>query len=192
MKAETIIYWVVSALKPFRRNKIPPEKKIKAVELYLRGLSYRQVAEILEISHTTVWETVQKLAKTIYQPKLLAVKKQRNFIAVDETVIKINGEKRYLWAAIDVESREVLAIWITTSRNWWTAREFILVVLKSCEGQPIFLVDGGPWYKSAFKSLRLDFVHVTFGLCLLSGIILLEFIPSLNLLQLISQNGFRR
>ena len=107
MKAETIIYWVVSALKPFRRNKIPPEKKIKAVELYLRGLSYRQVAEILEISHTTVWETVQKLAKTIYQPKLLAVKKQRKFIAVDETVIKINGEKRFLWAAIDVESREV-------------------------------------------------------------------------------------
>ena len=29
-----------------------------------------------------------------YQPKLLAVKKQRNFIAVEETVIKINGEKR--------------------------------------------------------------------------------------------------
>ncbi|HIH73526.1 MAG TPA: IS6 family transposase, partial [Thermococcaceae archaeon] len=27
MKSETIIYWVVSALKPFRRNKIPPEKK---------------------------------------------------------------------------------------------------------------------------------------------------------------------
>lgn len=118
MKAETIIYWVVSALKPFRRNKIPPEKKIKAAELYLRGLSYRQVAEILEISHTTVWETVQKFAKTIYQPKTLAVKKQRNFIAVDETVIKINGEKRYLWAAIDVESRKILAVWITVTRNW--------------------------------------------------------------------------
>ena len=144
MKAETIIYWVVSALKPFRRNKIPPEKKIKAVEIYLRGLSYRQVAEILEISHTTVWETVQKLAKTVYQPKLLAVKKQRNFIAVDETVIKINGEKRFLWAAIDVESREVLAVWITTTRNYWIARDFLLVVLKSCEGQLVFLVDGGP------------------------------------------------
>ena len=164
MKAETIIYWVVSALKPFRRNKIPPEKKIKAVELYLRGLSYRQVAEILEISHTTVWETVQKLAKTIYQPKLLAVKKQRNFIAVDETMIKINGEKRFLWAAIDVESREVLAVWITTTRNWWIARDFLLIVLKSCEGRPVFLVDGGPWYKSAFNSLELHYLHVTFGL----------------------------
>ncbi|MCO6040948.1 IS6 family transposase, partial [Thermococcus alcaliphilus] len=30
MQAETIIHWMVSALKPFRRNKIPPEKKIRA------------------------------------------------------------------------------------------------------------------------------------------------------------------
>jgi len=138
MKTRTIIYWVVSALKPFRRNKIPPEKKIRAAELYLRGLSYRQVAEILEISHTTVWKTVQKLAEAIYQPKTLAVRKQRNFIAVDETGIKINGEKRFLWAAIDVESREVLAVWITVTRNYWIAWDFILVVLKSCEGAASF------------------------------------------------------
>ncbi|WP_175059168.1 IS6 family transposase [Thermococcus sp. 2319x1] len=150
MKAETIIHWVVSALKPFRRNKIPAEKKIRAVELYLKGLSYRQTARILEISHVTVWETVQKLAKAVYQPKLLTVKKQRNSIAVDETVIKINGKKRFLWAAIDVESRKVLAVWITVTRNWWIARDFILV-------------DGAVWYKSAFKSLGLSFVHVTFG-----------------------------
>ncbi|MBP1912036.1 IS6 family transposase [Thermococcus stetteri] len=163
MQAETIIYWVVSALKPFRRNKIPAEKKIRAVELYLKGLSYRQVSRILEISHVTVWETVQKLAEAIYKPKILAVKKQRNFIAVDETVIKINGQKRFLWAAIDVESKEILTVWITTLRNWWVARDFILVVLKSCEGQPVFLVDGGSWYKSAFKSLGLAYVHVTFG-----------------------------
>jgi len=76
-----------SALKPFRRNKIPPEKKIKAAELYLKGLSYGQVAETLRISHTTAWETVQKLAKAIYQPKILAV-------AVDESVIKINGREK--------------------------------------------------------------------------------------------------
>jgi transposase-like protein len=163
MKSETIIYWVVSALKPFRRNKIPPEKKIRGVELYLRGLSYRQTARILKISHVTVWEAVQKLAEAVYKPKILAVKKQRNFIAVDETVIKINGKKRYLWAAIDVESKEVLAVWITTVRNWWVARDFILVVLKSCEGQPVFLVDRASWYKSAFKSLRLGYLHVTFG-----------------------------
>ena len=162
MKAETIIYCLFSALKPFRRNKTL-EKKIRAAELYLKGLSYRQAARILRINHTTVWETVQKLVESVYTPKILAVRKQRNFIAVDETVIKINGEKRYLWVAIDVESREVLAVWITSTRNWWIARDFLLVVLKSCEGRPVFLVDGGPWYESAFKSLGLDFVHVTFG-----------------------------
>ena len=48
MKAETIIYCLFSALKPFRRNKTL-EKKIRAAELYLKGLSYRQVAEILEM-----------------------------------------------------------------------------------------------------------------------------------------------
>jgi len=77
-------------------------------------------------------------------------------------VIEINGEKRFLWTAIDVESREVLTVWITTTKNWWIARDFILVVLKSCEGRPVFLVDRGSWYKSAFKSLGLGFVHVTF------------------------------
>ncbi|AFN03690.1 transposase [Pyrococcus furiosus COM1] len=163
MRTETIIYLLVSVLKTFRRNKIPAKKKTRAINLYLHGLSYRQVGTILEISHTTVWEAVQKLAEAVYQPKILAVKKQRNFIAIDETVIKINGQKRFLWAAIDVESKEILAVWITSVRNWWIARDFILVVLKSCEGQPIFLVDKGPWYKSAFKSLGLDYLHVTFG-----------------------------
>ena len=57
-----------------------------------------------------------------------------------------------------------MAVWITTTRNWWIAKDFILVVLESCENQPVFLVDGGPWYKSAFKSLGLKFVCVTFGL----------------------------
>lgn len=48
MRAETIIYWMVSALKPFHRNKIPEEKKVRAVELYLKDLSYRKPPEYLE------------------------------------------------------------------------------------------------------------------------------------------------
>ncbi|AAL80366.1 transposase [Pyrococcus furiosus DSM 3638] len=60
--------------------------------LYLKGPSYKQVARILGMSH--------------YRMKMLAMKKRE----VDDTVTKINGERRYLWAAIDVESREILAI----------------------------------------------------------------------------------
>ncbi len=56
MMVEIILYSLISALKPFHRNKIPAEKKIRAVELYLKSLSYQQVRKILGISHTTVWE----------------------------------------------------------------------------------------------------------------------------------------
>jgi len=52
---------VVSALKPiFAGIKIPPEKKIKAIIPYLHGLSYRQVAEILEIRPEKQFENSQK------------------------------------------------------------------------------------------------------------------------------------
>jgi|GEM_PF-5078900 len=74
MKAETIIYWVIPTLKSFRRNK---RKENQGSRIILERPR-------LQISRRN------------YQPKLLAVKKQRNFIAVDEMVIKINGEKIYL------------------------------------------------------------------------------------------------
>ncbi|ALV62673.1 Mobile element protein [Thermococcus sp. 2319x1] len=61
----------------------------------MQGLSYRQVSRILEISHTRA-ETVQKIAEAIYRPKILAVRKRRNFIAVEKTIIKINGRKKWL------------------------------------------------------------------------------------------------
>ncbi|ALV62842.1 hypothetical protein ADU37_CDS11430 [Thermococcus sp. 2319x1] len=34
-----------------------------------------------------------------------------------------------------------MAVWIATLRNWWVDRGFILVVLKSFEEQPVFLVN---------------------------------------------------
>jgi len=74
MKAETIIYWVIPTLNSFRRNK---RKENQGSRIILERPR-------LQISRRN------------YQPKLLAVKKQRNFIAVDEMVIKINGEKIYL------------------------------------------------------------------------------------------------
>jgi len=72
MKAGTIIYWVIPALKSFRRNKRKENQSSRI---------------ILERPRL-------QTSRRNYQPKLLAVKKQRNFIAVEETVIKINGEKR--------------------------------------------------------------------------------------------------
>jgi transposase-like protein len=35
----------------------------------------------------------------------------RRLVAVDETVLKVNGQICYLWAAIDVDTNEVLAVY---------------------------------------------------------------------------------
>jgi transposase-like protein len=35
----------------------------------------------------------------------------RRLVAVDETVLKVSGQTRYLWAEIDVDTNEVLAVY---------------------------------------------------------------------------------
>ncbi len=57
----------------------------------------------------------------------------------------------------------MLTVWITPTRNLWIAKRFIGTVLKSCEGTPVFLVDGAVWYPPAFNGLKLPFIHVIFG-----------------------------
>jgi putative transposase len=40
----------------------------------------------------------------------------RRAIAVDETKLKVNGDHLFVWAAIDVDSREVLAVDVSWQR----------------------------------------------------------------------------
>lgn len=87
----------------------------------------------------------------------------RGTVAIDETVIKINGERFYLYAALDVERNEVVWMRVYPARNYLTTKDFIKNVLKYCENQPRFLVDRGPWYKDAFRDLKLSYTHETFG-----------------------------
>ncbi|MEM3585690.1 MAG: hypothetical protein QXO71_00050 [Candidatus Jordarchaeaceae archaeon] len=49
------------------------------------------------------------------------------------------------------------------ARNYITTKDFIKNVLKYYENQPQFLVDGGPWYKDAFRDPKLSYTHETFG-----------------------------
>jgi len=60
--------------------------------------------------------------------------------------IKVNGYRCYLWAAIDVDSREVLAIYVSRGRSMLNALIFLKRVLKACENNPVIVVDRGPWY----------------------------------------------
>jgi putative transposase len=87
----------------------------------------------------------------------------RRLVAVDETVLKVNGQICYLWAAIDVDTDEVLAVYASRGRGIPSAIKFLRKVLDSCVGKPVIVVDRGPWYRWALDRLGITYFHEAFG-----------------------------
>ena len=86
--------------------------------------------------------------------------RKRNLVAVDVTELKVNRIV-YAWAAIDVDIRELLAMEATWGRG---ALLFLRKVLEGCTNRPLFVVDRGPWYGWASRSLGLSYCHEAFGI----------------------------
>jgi transposase-like protein len=58
----------------------------------------------------------------------------------------VKGQTCYSWAAIDVDTNEILALYASRGRGIPSAIEFLRKVLDSCEGKSVIVVDRGPWY----------------------------------------------
>jgi len=71
--------------------------------------------------------------------------------------------KNFIRSAIDVDTRELLAVWVSWQRNILHAEAFLRRVLEACTNKPIILVDKGPWYPEALQALGLEWIHRTFG-----------------------------
>ncbi len=82
-------------------------------------------------------------------------RKRRKLIAIDETVVKANKKRYYVYSAVDVERNELILMRVYPTRNWLVTRSFIKEVLKYCENRPKFVVDRAPWPIQALKSLRI-------------------------------------
>jgi transposase, IS6 family len=95
---------VRSAFAGFR---FPPDVIVVAVRWYLRfGLSYRDVEELLaergiEVDHVTVYRWVQRFTPLLAE----AARPCRHAVGdrwfVDETYVKVAGQWRYVYRAID-------------------------------------------------------------------------------------------
>ena len=48
-------------------------------------------------------------------------KKERNIVAIDETVVKANRKKYYVFSAVDVERNKLILMRVYTTRNYITA-----------------------------------------------------------------------
>jgi transposase-like protein len=145
----------------FRHHRYSPLEKLCSVILFVAGLSLRDVSERFCLTFASR-ESVRIWAhrsSSLFKPS----KRVRRLVAVDETVLKINGRICYLWAAIDVDTNEILALYASRGRGIPNAIKFLKMVLRSCDGKPIVVVDRGPWYRWALERLGITYFHETFG-----------------------------
>ena len=125
---------------PFRYFKTWPEVIRLAVMMYVRfPFSLRNVEDLLhergiDISHETVrfwWNRFGPMfASQIRQGR---VERMRSFTHwrwhLDEVFVKINGETRYLWRAVDHEG-EVLEAFVSKRRDRKAALKFLRKLMK--------------------------------------------------------------
>jgi transposase-like protein len=145
----------------FRSHRYSPLEKLYSIALFTAGLSLRDLSERLCLtgaSRESVRIWVHRFSSS-FKPS----KRARRLVAVDETVLKVKGQICYLWAAIDMDTNEILAVYASRGRGIPSAIEFLRKVLDSCEGKPVIVVDRGPWYRWALDRLGITCFHETFG-----------------------------
>ncbi|MHC1625834.1 MAG: DDE-type integrase/transposase/recombinase [Methanoculleaceae archaeon] len=154
---------LIEELNLFERERTPTEIRILGIATYIQTSSTRRTVRILTefhpVSHTTIWKWIKKLEEKL---SISTEKKKRNLIALDETVVKANKKRYYVYAAIDVERNELILMRVYPTRNWLVTKSFVKEVLKYCENKPKFVIDKAPWLIDALKSLNLEFEHEGF------------------------------
>ena len=119
----------------YRRHRFPPEIIQRAVWLYLRfTLSYRDVEELLaerglDISYETVRRWVLKFGPAIARRLRQRRPRPNDRWHLDEMVVRIAGERLYLWRAVDDEG-EVLDMLVQSRRDSWAALRLMRKLLK--------------------------------------------------------------
>ena len=153
----------MSKSNPFKGFHSSPEIIRLAVMMYIRfPLSLRNVEDLLhergiEISHETVrfwWNRFGPMfAAEIRRRRVDRMRAFSNWRwHVDEVFVKINGERHYLWRAVDHEG-EVLEAVVTKRRNKKAALKFLRKLMRRY-GQPETIVtDRLPAYRAALRDL---------------------------------------
>ena len=134
----------------FSREDTPTEDRIWAAFLYHAGLSYRRVEAVVGYSYEAVRQWYHRLAH-LFEPE----PDHHVTVAVDETKLKIEDREVYVWAAVDVDTFEIVHIEVSPGRSDLDALLFLKTVLKRCRGRPVIVVDRGPWYNWSLDELDL-------------------------------------
>ena len=150
---------------PFKYFKTSPEIIRLAVMLYVRfPLSLRNVEDLLhergiEVSHETVrywWHRFGPMfASEIRKRRIEGMRSSRWRWHLDEIFVKINGERHYLWRAVDHEG-EVLESFVTRTRDKKAAFKVLCKAMKKHGRPEVVVTDRLRCYGAALKQLGAD------------------------------------
>jgi len=148
----------------FKGFQSSPEIIRLAVMLYVRfPLSLRNVEDLLhergvEISHESVrfwWHRFGPMfASEIRKRRIEGMKSSRWRWHLDEMFVKINGERHYLWRAVDHEG-EVLESFVTKTRDKKAALKFLKKAMRKHGCAEVFVTDLLRSYGAALKEIGL-------------------------------------
>ncbi|MEV0695251.1 IS6 family transposase [Streptomyces sp. NPDC050388] len=124
-----------SASPSYRGHRYPVEVIAHCVWLYFRfPLSFREVEELmLQRGVIVSYETVRRWCATFGQVYANGLRRRRprpgDTWHLDEMFVRINGEQKYLWRAVDQDGN-VLDILVQNRRDTAAARRFFRRLLK--------------------------------------------------------------
>ncbi|GAB6862876.1 IS6 family transposase [Haloplanus litoreus] len=134
-----------------------------SIQLHLAGLSLSNTVSILEIfgverARSTVHNWVHKAD---LQPE---EGRSPDHVAVDETVIRLNDEQYWLYAAVDPETNKLLHTKLEPTRTNVIAYSFFSELREKHDvDDAVFLVDGATPLNNACRRHGLDFRYERHG-----------------------------
>jgi transposase-like protein len=145
----------------------PPDVIVLAVRWYLRfGLSYRDVEELLaergvEVDHVIVYRWVLRFTPLLAD----AAKPCRHIVGdrwfVDETYVKVAGQWRYVYRAID-QFGQVIDVFVAPRRDAKAARRFFDQAIGTTKMTPVEVVtDQAATYPMVLEELLRASWHRT-------------------------------
>ena len=153
----------ISAAKPFKGRQYAGEIILTAVRWYLRyPLAYEHVSGLLAerglaVDASCIWRWVQAYAGELSKRCRPHLKATNKSYRVDETYIKVKGQEKYLYRAVD-STGQTIDFLLTAKRDAAAAKRFFRKVFRfSCNPIPrVINVDKNPAYPAAFRALKRE------------------------------------
>jgi IS6 family transposase len=133
------------------------------VRWYLRyPLSYEHVAESLgergvDVDSSCIWRWVQAYAPELNKRCRPYLKPTNKSYRIDETYIKVKGQDKYLYRALD-STGQTIDFLLTAKRDAAAAKRFLMKAIEA-SGNPmprVMNVDKNPAYPAAVEALKVE------------------------------------